>query len=190
MIPDNKLASEKVPAPYLNKRRVGLLEDYEQGGVALQDPSQGLLYQTWHCFLEGNDIKAEAPNTVATTLLSAPDVEQVSLAFDQNMQPNVAYVSAGQAYWWWYDTTTQSHQTMTMASDVLTPRATLDDKRTPNLGNSDIIISYIRGTSLYYRQQRDRYATEYFLEDNVGDALIDIQMASNLRLQWILSRHG
>lgn len=190
MIPDKTLAGEKVPAPYLNKRRVGLLDDYEQGGIALQDPSQGLLYQSWHCFLDGNDIKAEAPNTVATTLLTVSDVEQVSLAFDQNMQPNVAYVSAGQAYWWWYNTTTQSHTTMTMASDVISPGATLDDKRIQNLGNSDIILSYLRGSSLYYRQQRDLYATEYFLDDNVGDYLIDVQMASNLRLQWVLSRHG
>lgn len=188
MIPNKTLASEKVPAPYLNKRRVGLLEDYEQGGVALQDPSQGLLYQTWSCFLNGNDIKTAAPNTPATTLLTVPDVEQVSLAFDQNMQPNVAYVSAGQAYWWWYDTTTQSHQTLTMASDVVSPRATLDDKRTQNLGNSDIILAYIRGNGLYYRQQRDLYATEYPLDAAAGPALHDVGMAANNRLQFVVAR--
>lgn len=188
MIPNKTLASEKVPAPYLNKRRVGLLEDYEQGGVALQDPSQGLLYQTWRCGVSGTDIVAYEQDGTPHVLLSAPDVEQVSLAFDQNMQPNVAYVSAGQAYWWWYDTTTQAHNTMTMDSDVVSPRATLDDKRTRNLGDSDIILAYIRGSGLYYRQQRDRYATEYLLDANAGPALHDVGMAANLRLQFVVAR--
>ena len=49
---------------------------------------------------------------------------------------------------------------------AVNPRVTLDDKRRGQTSSSDVILAYLRAGSLYYRQQRDRYLTEYLLTAN------------------------
>lgn len=134
-------------------------------------------------------IKAEDSNgTVYDLFTRNKEPTELSLTFDQNMNPFVAFVEDGQAWFWWYDPQ-QAQQVFTqMAPDVVSPRATLDDKRDFASVYSNIRLCYIRNGSLYYRRQDERYQTEHLLTDNAGDYLYDVNMASNDRLEWILSR--
>lgn len=189
MLPDDQqLSSQRLPAPFRTRRRESLLEDYEMGGVGISDTTKGNLYQEWQVSLSGDDVQLFAPNTAPFTVFSRPGISQLALAFDQNMNPFVAFVQNGDAWFWWFDTIAQAQVFTQMDSDVVTPRCTLDDKRKSQSGNSDIILAYVRGTGLYYRLQRDRYQTEYLLDANAGPALHDVQMASNFRLQFVMAR--
>lgn len=143
--------------------------DYQMGGIGIADSSQGLQVQPWFLELSGtvtsNNVVISAPNTQPTILFSAPNITEISLAFDQNMRPAVAYVSQGNPYFWWYDTTIPGYTIITLVAGITNPRCTLDDKRLReiDLGLSDIILAYIRSNSLYMRQERDRFTVEYFL---------------------------
>jgi hypothetical protein len=98
--------------------------------------------------------------------MTVPGITELSLSFDQNMRPAVAYVVAGQAYLYWYNSVTELQETWTLPADVKSPFLSLDDKRDPatTITSNDTLLFYIRGTSLYYRQQRERYVTERLLK--------------------------
>jgi hypothetical protein len=68
------------------------------------------------------------------------------------------------------------------------PRLTLDDKRSSQFGNSDVMFGYMRGQSLCYRQQRDRYTIERVLRTDLPEdiRLKNIGMMSNWRLKFNL----
>lgn len=159
------------------------------GGVALSDPSQGLLVQMWKAEARGTDVYAiEADNTEHLLFARTNPITEISLTFDQNMSPFVVFVENNQPWFWWYDPNVAAQVFTQMAVDVVSPRCTLDDKRHFASTYSDIILSYIRNRNLYYRLQRERYVTEHLLASSSGDYLYDIGMASNYRLQWVLSR--
>lgn len=166
--------------------------DYEDGGIALNDFSQGLLYQPWRARLfNAGEIDSvvilDAPTVPEFEWLKVPYMTEISFSFDASMQPAVAYVAEDRAYFNWYDSQLSQHVTTTLAADVITPRVSLDDKR--YLGSngyqlSDVILAYVRGTTLYYRQQRERYGVEHWLADNVKP-LIRIGMNRQLRMQFM-----
>lgn len=163
MIPSQRLSTTPIPAPFLPPDDLPpeLLTDYELGGIALRDPSQGLQVQVWTATLVGADVTVSAPSVDPTVLFSGSDITELRLAFDQNMNPCIAYVQAGQMILYWFDTF-EGGQVFT-PFDGTSPQLCLDDKRTTQRGNSDIIFAYIRAGGLYFRAQRDRFGVEYFL---------------------------
>lgn len=187
MIPNNALSSLPVIAPFLervNDPKVPLV-DYEMGGAALNDPSQGLRVKTWEAYVAGNTVYIKADDVPATALFSASNIQEISLAFDQNMNPAIAYLQGGVAYLWWYDATVPGYATLTFP-DATTPRVTLDDKRPVLINSSDIILAYVKNNHLYFRAQRDRFTVEYLLKTDVNARLISIGMARNYRLKFKL----
>ena len=189
-LPDNILSSEPVPGYFLGARAQVFPDyiDYMDGGVAIQDPSLGLDYQVWTAeivkdILEDN-IMLSAPTFPATSIYTGDDITEVSLAFDQNMQPAVAFVEAGVAKLLWYDTTVSDLVVTVIPGNVKNPRVALDDTRQFNLANSDIILAYIKDGALYYRQQRDRYQIERQLNSGPWIALKRIGMGSGYRFQF------
>lgn len=183
MMPGNALSSTPFPAGFSLPVKVGPLEDWEWGGVALNDPSQGLFVQIWHLTLEGDNVCIEAPSVPKTTLFTGADITDVALAFDQNMRPFVAYTQAGSAKFWWYDPTVQMMVTTDLPG-ATTPRCTLDDKREFNTSGSDVILAYLKGRDLYFRMQRDRFTVEYPLATDVGSKLTTVKMGTNNRLHF------
>lgn len=144
--------------------KVDLTEDYERGGVALNDSSQGLLAQNWRARVVGSNIMiSAAPYATETVALTVPGVTEVAIAFDQLMSPTIAYMVGTQSYLWWYDSSIPGRVTTTLASDVRNPFLSMDDKRAGAGARNDILIVYLRGDTVYYRQQRDRFLTEYLL---------------------------
>lgn len=137
--------------------------DYELGGIALNDGTQGLQVQNWRARLVGTEIRvAPDPYTTETVLVTAAGITQLSLAFDQNMNPVVAYVQSGLTKLYWYSTALQAMTTTTFDAEVRSPFLCMDDKRNAAslLNINDVLLFYIRTNRLCYRQQRDSYNTE------------------------------
>ena len=186
MLPGDMLSPDPHVAAFVEPVNVWdtPLVDVEVGGVALNDPSGGLEVQLWTANYAAPDVTVSAPSVPSSVLFSLPDITQISLAFDQNMRPFVAFVQGGQARYWWFDTAVGSQVFSDLPVDARYPRATLDDKRLLQRIRSDIILAYTRGTGLYYRQQRDRFQTERLLKDPCGGDLESIGMNAQRYLQF------
>lgn len=186
MMPDNVLSSEAVFANWLvpDDIKRTLTVDREYGGIALRDATHGLDYQVWTLVTDGTNVNISAEDIPEVTLFSGTSITEVSLAFDQNMNPFVAFVDNGQAKFWWFDTFV-GHQVFTNLAGS-SPRAALDDKRSLENGTSDIILAYIHNNNLCFRMQRDRYGVEYTLKTAVNATLGRIGMNVKNRLQFEL----
>src|SRR5690606_17343676 len=151
MIPQNVLSTTPDPDAFRAPRdRVKeRLIDYELGGRAIQDSSEGLELQVWRGRYLDGAIVLDVPGVVEpVTVLEIADVTEFQFTFDQNMQPAIAYVVNDQtAHWYWYDTTVPGFETLDLPEGSITPRCTLDDKRHASgtlTGASDIILTYLR----------------------------------------------
>lgn len=191
MIPQQVLSTATIPAAFLPPRNEPKqpLEDYELGGVALNDSSQGLRVYTWRGRYIDGEIVLDVPGIVApVSVLAVADVTEFQFTFDQNMQPFIAFVVGDtDAKYRWFDGTLPGFVTDDLPAGTITPRCSLDDKRDSQGAASDIILTYMRDGSLYFRAQRDRYANEYLLEENLdGYELGQVGMSRALRFQWQL----
>src|SRR5690606_37393113 len=189
-LPHNRLSSEPLPGYFLGARAQVLPDyiDYMDGGVERHGPSLGLNYQTWTAEIVEDIVEdrimLSAPTFPPQAIYTGDDITVVSLAFDQNMQPAVAFVEAGMAKLLWYDTIVSDMVVTSVPGNVSHPRVALDDTRQFNLANSDIILAYIKDGALYYRQQRDRYQIERQLSPGPWIALKRIGMGSGFRFQY------
>jgi hypothetical protein len=93
---------------------------------------------------------------------------ELSLAFDQNCRPVIAYVEAGTIKLYWFDTQAAAQTTTAFDGLGTSPMLCLDDKRTEAATSSDVLLAYLRDGYAYYRQQRDRYGIEYTLGRVLG----------------------
>lgn len=189
MFPENTPSSSPAPAAFLGgrSREITGVRDHEDGGVAIEDTSRGLLYQTWSARREDGVVYLGADNTPDFEILRG-DVSEISFTFDQNMRLVLAYVEDGVAKMRWYDTSAEQDVITVLGADVITPRVALDDKRTSQLGISDVILMYVRGDAIYHRLQRDRYDTEYLTQEEGGAAgLVKIGMMRNMRFGWMVA---
>lgn len=203
MLPQNILSATPIESGFIGGRSLPVRDvvDYEVGGIAIQDPSKGLLYQYWRARILNNasDIVLDAEHVAPFTIISGNNITEVSLSFDRNMRPVIAYVENGTAKLNWYDTE-QGRQTTTDYPGIVTPRVSHDDKRQLQSLVSDVIFAYIRDGGLYYRQQRDRFQveidpTEDMLEPNraairaqiaASAGLVKIGLNRQLRMQFML----
>lgn len=190
MLPNNAASTTRMPAEFLPPDDLATdpLEDFELGPVAINDVTQGLRARRWRLFYEAATVKLQPDGGSPTSLFSLADLERIALAFDQLGRPHVAYTAGGTAYLRWYDPLAAAFVT-TSFGDARDLRLTLDDKRQAAAASSDIILAYLRGSSLYYRQQRDRYATERQLATGLPAyvTLKRVGLARNNRLQFDLT---
>lgn len=169
MMPEDVFSTEVVHGRFTGARGLGVTKtiDYHEGGVGIQDVSQGLRYQRWRlrlldAGLDESRAMLSAPNTPEFELYAVPGMTEVSLAFDQNMRPALAFVDPTGSYFRWFDTGVGA--IVVAPVDGETPRIVLDDTRlVGSFGyqNNDIILAYKRAGVLYFRQQRDRFLIEY-----------------------------
>lgn len=168
----------------LNQTDPTVTQDYEEAGIGLNNTSAGLQYQLWTISTDGTHIYADAPSLAAPALLLSPgNVASVRGCFDQNMNPFICYLQEGQWNYWWYDTTIPGMVTSQLPGTVNSVVCTLDDKRPWEANKSDICLLYTNNGNLYYRRQRDRYATEYLLKASVNGTLVKVAMNGIERLQ-------
>lgn len=190
MLPDNVISSSVIAGNFIQAKQfdVNNLLDYEDGGVAIGDNSQGRIYQIWRCRLIGDDITIDAPNDPSILPLivySAPNITEISFTFDSNLKPAVAFVQDSIPKLRWYDTSIPAYSVIDIPY-AKTPRVALDDKRITQDSNRDIILGYIKNNCLCYRQQRDRFLIEYILTAGLYKRLIKMGMSSKLRMQFSL----
>ncbi len=205
MMPQNTLSTLPVRARFTGAAGLGITRTicYEDGGIGIQDPSRGLLYQRWRARLIDDDVLLSAPNTPEFVMFSGTDITEISFTFDQNMRPVLAFVEAGVAKLRWFDPVPNEQVIVNIGSGVITPRMTMDDKRfvgSAGFSTNDIILGYMRDGALYYRQQRDRFTVEYDPTEPMPEpqrtemraeiakrtGLIKIGMNRQLRLQFML----
>lgn len=187
MMPGNVLSTEPINAAFSGARALAVtgLIDYEDGGIAIQDPSEGSQYQRWRGRLLGSDIILDAPEVEPFSVYSGEGITEFSFTFDQNMRPAVAFVQDGVAKLWWFDSV-PGQQVITEYPGAVTPRVILDDKRFTQTSNSDVILGYVRDGALYYRQQRDRFTIERLLDAGPHVGLVKIGFNVQLRLQYLM----
>jgi hypothetical protein len=184
MIPNNAFTT---PTPIVSAFLPPKDEPYQpltsksRGGVALNDASLGRDYQNWVVSYNGSDILVapQAGSTVFT--LTVAGVLSVSLAFDNNMNPVIAWMDSVGAKLYWYNNT----NFVTTPFSATSCRVTIDDVRDFYNANSDVIFAYTYGTNLYWRQQRDQYATEYTVGSTTG-LLQKVGLSELNRLQFQL----
>lgn len=162
MLPAQSLSTTTIQAPFLypDNLPIGPLKDYELGGIALNDPSQGLQVQVWTAFVDGDDIMIQAGESPPEVLFTAAGTTEVALAFDQNMRPTVGFTQNGVPKLRWFDTV-PSEQVIDEFPTVDNIRLGMDDKRVTQEQANDIIMAYTRDGGLYFRAQRDRFTIEY-----------------------------
>lgn len=188
-LPENSLSHRPIYGAFLVPEKAEPLVDFEWGGVDLQNTSQGLQVYIWKCYYRDNWICIENDVT-QYQLIDIENVKQLSLAFDFNMHPVIAYTVEREdkersTFLYWYDTGQAAQITTEYGTAYLTPQVSLDDHRLHQSANADIIFAYIKDENLYYRQQRDRFLIERLLQENVGDVeLTQIGMTTKNRFQF------
>jgi len=190
MLPNNVASTFPMSSIYLagDGNRVSKLEDFEMGGIAIQDPSQGLSSYLWRCWVEDSNVFLQRDGAAPDLLFIQSGIVDIALGFDQSMRHNVAYeLNNGDVGLRWFDSVPSAYVT-TVFTGYRNPRLALDDKRIEQIGNSDLIFGYIRAGNLAYRQQRDRFQTERILKTGIQPniRLKNIGMGTNLRLQFEL----
>lgn len=191
MLPNDALSVSAVVAPFLGSRGmiVSKKVDYNDGPVAIQDTSEGLLYQTWTMLVVGDRVTISAPNTPEITLFEAPGITEASFTFDQNARYLVVFVQNSECKMFWFDSSIVAYTITNYGTTYTSPRIDLDDKRrlaTLEHSTNDVIFAYIRDGGLYYRQQRERFGVERLLTGGVPSGLIKIGMNIKLRMQFML----
>lgn len=183
MIPSNQLSGLTEALPFLLPDKKYKLVDHEWGGIALNNATQGLLVQIWKVYYLADQVRISSPNGVDELLFIAADISELSLAFDQNMRPNVAYVQDGICKLWWYDSSLPGLVTTVFGDTYKYPKLSMDDGRPNQIAVNDIIFAYVRNGTLNFRIQRERYLTEHPLGTPMK-RLIQIGMTTGLRFQF------
>jgi hypothetical protein len=190
MLPNDAISTVPITAPFLwpDSQRLTFLEDFEAGGVDIQDTSAGLSDYRWRCFVGPTGIHIQRDGLPDQLWITVNGVLEVALAFDQNMRPAVAYrLQDGRVYLRWYDSQIAQYTTTDFGLGK-NPRLTLDDKRPSQMANSDVIFAYMRDGAVYYRRQRDRYQVENQIASGLTATTVlrNIGMGTNWRLQFEL----
>lgn len=198
MIPQQVLSSSLFKAPFLypdNVVRRTELEDFEMGGIGLQDPSQGLQYQAWQGEIDAATKVAKlfpVDNPAAFTNIFTETTTPVefSFSFDLNMRyMAVVRFADNTVRMRWYDSAIPGYA-ITTYSNILSCMMAMDDKRAINSAAADVIFTYLKtDNKLYFREQRDRFLIEYPLTDVLATGLriTNFGMAKNGRVQWRLA---
>lgn len=140
--------------------------DWEIGGWDISDATQGGNIRGWKCYTDGTDVWIE---TIEEPFFrykwyTGSGITEVTFSFDQLMHPVVAFVEGGLLKMRWYDSLLGGY-TVTTYPGCTFPWLSRDDKRTLQSGVSDVLLFYVKGTSAYYLQQRERYGVERVLVD-------------------------
>ena len=179
-------------ATFLNPRskEYQVIESFENGGVALYDTSEGLLKYEWVAWTDGDYIYCKrVDQTTHSILFKAENITEVDFTFDQNMRPCFTFVTNNICKIYWYNTLIANFE-VTDLEGIKNPRVSLDDKRTFNVANSDIILAYINSeNSLCCRYQRERFTIEHQLSQLDGaTSLVKIGVDNKNRFSFKLRK--
>ena len=178
MFPNNEPSSQPIVAEFFTPMRNDPLIDFEFGGTALQNASEGLSQTLWKCSYEDGSIKLSHDGQVQS-VLNVENVTALSLGFDLSMRPIIAYLANEHCYLWWHDTSVSKQIITDLGNEITFPQLSLDERRLVQSSNADVILTYIRNNKMYMRLQRERFQTEYKITS--AKRLIQIGSMKNSR---------
>ena len=161
-LPQNAVSPTATYSEFMPPKNVPYapLVSLHYGGVALNDSSQGRLVDIWTFSLSGNDVQVARTIGAPTVLFTRAGITHLSGAFDSNMQPVVVFKDGTGCFIWYFDSLAGSFIFKAVAGASSIQCAT-DDLREFNSSQSDVVAVYLRAGAVYWRQQRNRYDTEY-----------------------------
>lgn len=137
------------------------------GGVAIGSGSQGREVQPWTVKYAGGLITVIPTIPGVGLTLPVSGVLAVSLAFDANMAVAIGYSKADGCYLYFYNGSSNAYETL-FVPGATSCRVCVDKTSGFYQGQSDVMFGYLQGGALYYRQQRDRYVTPYYVGPAAG----------------------
>lgn len=176
MLPDKSLSRSPVIDLFIVPARESILIDCGYGAATLD--SHESFTTLWTCFYKDGHIKI-TNGELTHIVLTVADVTALSFAFDLNMRPIIAYSTKLSSYLYWYDTSAGAQVTTELGKDYSFLQLSLDDKRSSQSANADVIFTYIKNHKLYMRIQRERFQIEHELTQS--KRLIQIGMMKNNR---------
>lgn len=194
MLPGHILSPTPITGAFLEPRGMPrsaadqALSPLSIGGAGFRDTTQGLASQIWTGSYVGSNVVLTPAVGAPFIAFSLANVIWFDFAFDQSMNPVVAYATVDLTVAFrWFDSTISSFTTTVLpfGTDPW-PFTQLDDARPAESNSSDVIITYTRGAHLYFLAQRDRYGIEYDLGAVVPDlkVLVAAGMSSKARFQF------
>lgn len=181
-MPDNVLSDRAVPAEIIGARanpEITARFDQEDGGIALQDPSRGLMYQVWTAEARDGGVWLSAPNFPAQ-LIRAGNITECSIAFDRAMNWVLAFVEDGQSKLSFYSAAESGRVEIDLVG--INPRVIHDDKRPTQSDVGEVLVFYLRSGELFQLRQRDRFGAEISIGGENIVELGKVGMGKNLRL--------
>lgn len=190
-LPDNELSSTPKLAPFLASSSYPSTDSvsYTYGPKGIQDPSEGLTYQSWRARLIQGNISLAAPNTTEYVFTYVRCATQISLAFDQNARPLVTYLVGTSLYIYWFNPFIAQYEHRYIDDGVSSCRLKLDDERLSQISSSQVILGYVKGDNLYMRVQSDRFEIPYLIQEGVQPRLIQIGLSRANRFQFLFEQN-
>lgn len=186
------ISSTPMPSPWSERvnSRTDVLVDFENGAASLGIASNSNDFE-WMANSDGASVWVSREGVAPVLQLTDVSITEVALAFDQTMNPHIAYVADGVAKFRWWDTLANAYATMIL-TDCRTPRCCSDEKNPLLSGDRDLILTYMKGSDLCIRLQRDRFGVEYEQEPDEETAklidsntkIVSVAMNTGRRLQW------
>lgn len=188
---ENRLSDPFISAPFVEWLRGEKLPrvDFSRGGLGINNASQGLDIQTWR-----GDLSYNGQVVLSSELADykdafqffnfGPGANNLSIAFDNNMQPCAAVQFLNHCAFRWYDGAGGGYVTLIVpgARDML---ARIDDPRNFALLTRDTILSYIRNDVLCFRKSSERFQVERPLYAvDKWQRLYQCGMNTLYRFQW------
>ena len=185
MLPNNTWSSQPIVSDIIaprDKAKINATTSSDNGPIAIRNISRGLLAKIWTASY--NSITGSVTLQDGTNLFTDVNLKELSLTFNQNGDPFVAFRSGTRIKIWWYDPQTSSYtiKDLTVGDQ---PFCYLDERRPEFSSSSDVLLIYHRNGEILYRQQRDRFDIEYST-GIIGGSDIVIEcfgMAKNNRMQ-------
>lgn len=189
MIPDGAVlrAAEEDLLPPDGQKDDGLV-DYELGGVDIEDTSEGISGYTWHCRVVGSSVLIGRDGVPDVELFQRAGITDVSFAFSQSMQPNVAWEQGDGLVWMrWFDSAANEFRIDTFGAGR-SPRLCLDDKRPGMIDFSDVILAYVTPDDrIVFRAQRERFGVEHDLGPaGLDGRIVRMGMSARNSLQFVI----
>ncbi|AIK67608.1 hypothetical protein ABTNL_47 [Pseudomonas phage vB_PaeP_PPA-ABTNL] len=170
-----------------DRRDINDRNDYVDGGIAIQDPSQGLLYQEWHAELLEDGIYLTPEKDRVTTRIGPginEGVASMAVTFDQNMNYIVVYSKQGEGFIDFFDSAIEERNVMNIGPvDYI--KADLDDRRPEGSAWAQVLVCYTRQGNFYIRASSTRFTEEELIigTGKVTRPIVKCGMAANWRFQ-------
>ena len=145
------------------------LQALAPGPVALNDPTQGMIYKGWYLRVDNTTQTAYLSESKEDTRLgweeetelftwSGDDIREMDFCFDQNGAPFMACERTDGHLWLRYFKPSAGDFVFEDFGVGRCPKCILDDPT--NVEDSDILVFYERGGGVRIRSQRDLYVSE------------------------------